>query len=378
MFGKLKVGVIVVVLLVGTLGGAVALGAVGTPSVSGVENRFGGVNETSTVIESDLHVSNPNPLGVALGGLSADYAVSMNGVEMAHGVKSGVDIDRGNSTLPFSTTMDNERIPAWWVSHIRNGESTTLTVDASVHSSLLDYSFGAPKVERTVETDLISAFNSTETRPVNADAPVVSDPVLYVNETSAQWGEVNESVTPIDMDFTMYNPKAFPVPVSEIGYTITMNDVTVGNGTSAQGYVIPAGGQRTVETRTLVENERLDEWWVTHLERNQRTDLEIDFYAKVRVTGETIRIPLDEMTYTETIETDMFGTKVEATGQTNVTSESNESASTPEPTVTTTSTDGGSDSTTPTATPTDTASATPTPESGETTTEDDGLLALGR
>ena len=381
MSRTLKVGVIGVVLLVGVAGAAVALGVVGTPSVTGVENRFGGVNETSTVVESDLQVSNPNPLGVALGGLSVDYAVSMNDVEMARGVKSGVEVDRGNSTLPFSTTMRNEQIPAWWVSHIRNGESTALTVDAAIHSSLLDRTFGAPQVERTVETDVISEFNSTETRPVNAGAPVVSDPVLYVNETSAEWGAVNESATPIAMDFTMYNPKAYPVPVTEIGYTVTMNNVTVGNGTTQQSYVIPARSERTVETRTVIRNPTLDEWWVSHLERNQRTDLEIDFYAKVEVTGQTIRVPLDEMTYTETIETDMFGTK-DDTAPGSETGADTGDGSDSEKTPTATPSDGASStatsSSTATPTPTDTPTAaptdTPTPSGGDSTTTDDGGL----
>lgn len=371
MFEKWKVGVIAVVLLVGVGGGAVALGVVGTPSVTGVENHFGGVNETSTVVESGLQVSNPNPLGVALGGLTVDYAVSMNDVRMAHGVKSGVDIERGNSTLPFSTTMRNEQIPAWWVSHIRNDESTTLTVDASIHSSLVDRTFGAPQVERSVETDIISEFNSTETRPVNADAPLVSDPVLYVNETSARWGTVDESETSIAMDFTMYNPKSYPIPVSEIGYTITMNDVTVGNGTTEQGYVIPARSERTVETQTIIENPTLDEWWVSHLQKNQRTDLEIDFYAKLEVAGETVRVPLDAMTYTETIETDLFGTKDETAPG----SEADSAAADGSDGSTATSTPAAGKSSTPTATPTatatDTPTATATAEDGDTTTDGD-------
>ncbi|SEO76719.1 LEA14-like dessication related protein [Halogranum amylolyticum] len=360
MFEKWKVSLIGVVLLVGVVGGTVALGVVGTPSVTRVENRFGSVNETATVVESDLQVSNPNPLGVTLGGLSVDYAVSMNDVEMAHGKKASVDIERGNSTLPFATTM---------------------RVDANIHSSLVDRSFGAPQVERSVETDIISEFNSTETRPVNADAALISDPVLYVNETSARWGTVNESATPIAMEFTMYNPKSYPIPISEVGYTVTMNDITVGNGTSAQSYVVPARSERTVETRTTIENPTLDEWWVSHLEANQRTDLEIDFYAKIDVSGETVRVPLDELTYTETVETDLFGTK----GETAVGAETetdggdgatSTAATTPDADETTTTAtddepdaDGGDSPATPTATPTSTS------QDDSTTTDDGGLLS---
>lgn len=382
--GKMNVAVAVLTLVIALVGGAVALGVMGTPSVTGVDNRFGDVNETSTVIESDLRVSNPNPFGAALGGLTLDYSVSMNGIRMAHGSKGGVEIERGNSTVPFSTVMDNQKIPAWWASHIRSGESTTLRVDADIHSSLLNRTFGAPTVERTIETDIISQFNSTETRPVNAGAPVVSDPVLYVNETSARWGQVNESTTPIAMDFTMYNPKSYPIPVTEIGYTVTMNNVTVGNGTTDRTYVLSARSERTLQTRTVIDNPTLDEWWVSHLARNQVTDLGIDFYAKVNVGGETVRVPLDEMTYTKTIRTDMFGTKnATADGSDSTdTDASDESSTGTADTTTATETTERAETATPTATPTPSpttpaSSPTSTPSGGGTTTGDGILSVVG-
>ncbi|MFC6726275.1 LEA type 2 family protein, partial [Halobium palmae] len=279
------------------------------PAVTGVDNRFGGVNASTTVIESDLRVENPNPIGVDLGGVTVDYDVSMNGIGMATGGREGVSLPRGESALPLTSRMRNERIPAWWVSHVNGGERTTLTVDASVHSSTLGWTVGAPEVSREIRTDLIGGFDSNETRPVNANRPLVSDPVLYVNETSAAWGDANESATPIDMDFTVYNPKATPLALTEIGYTVTMNDVVVGEGATNRSYVVPGQRSRTLETTTRIDNPRLDEWWVSHLERDQTTDLRIEFYATLDVAGDSVRVPLDALTYTETFETDVFGTK---------------------------------------------------------------------
>ena len=61
---------------------------------------------------------------------------------------------------------------------------------------------------------------------------------------------------------------------------------------------------------TVIDNRTLDEWWVAQLERNQVTDRRIEFYARVELpTGETVRIPLDTLTDTKCIETDVFGTK---------------------------------------------------------------------
>jgi LEA14-like dessication related protein len=365
LFGtKVRVAAMTLLVLASSVGGAYTLGAIGAPSVTGVDNEFGPVDGNETVVYTDLVVENPNPVGASLNGLSVDYTVSMNDVRVASGEKEGVSVGADRSRLPFETTMRNDRIPAWWVTHVRNGESSKVVVDAAIHSSLLDRSTTIPQ-QQTVETDIIGQFRSTEDRPVDADHPLVSDPVLIVRETDARWGNVTNETTPIEMEFVVYNPKATPYVITEVGYEITMNEVDVGNGSTEREYVIPGEEQRTVRAETAIDNGRLDEWWVSHLERNQTTDLQIDFYAKVRLSeGETVRVPMDELTYNRTIETDIFGNE-NASGNA---SGSNETAT---PTATATA-DGGSDDGTATATPTETATSTP----ANTTTEDDELSAV--
>jgi len=225
---KLRVAAVGLRLLVAVVGAGAATGILGAPSVAGIENHFGDVNETTTDVETDIAVHNPNPVGVQLGGTTVNYAVEMNGIEMATGTKAGVGVETGNSTVNVTSRLHNDRIPDWWVSHLQNSESTTLTVDADVHSSMVGQSFGAPSVERQIETDVSSSFDSTETQPIDANQPLVSDPVLYLNETEGEWGEVTEEETPIVMAFTLYNPKDYPISASAIGYDVTMNDLAVG------------------------------------------------------------------------------------------------------------------------------------------------------
>ncbi|MFB6270445.1 MAG: LEA type 2 family protein, partial [Halobacterium sp.] len=317
LFGsKLRIAVTVVGGLGLVVGGAFVAGFLGVPSVERIENRFGDVNATDTEIETDLVVHNPNPIGVRLGKLSVNYTVSMNGIEMARGDKHGVAIGTGNSTVNLTTYLKNERIPEWWVSHITNSETTELTVSARVQSGTIGQSATFQPAAKTIETDLISQFNSSEDRPVNANVALVDDPVLVIERTNASWGNVTSAETPIDLEFQVYNPKASPVVVSNIGYNISMNGVQVGEGETQQTETIPGKTSRVVETPTVIGNQRLDEWWVTHIENNQTTELRIDFYAEVKPPGseEPIRVPLDDLTYTKTIETDMFGTKGDTGG----------------------------------------------------------------
>ncbi|QGX94900.1 hypothetical protein EI982_08920 [Haloplanus rallus] len=376
--GTIAVGVVVVLLLAG-----VAFFVLGQPTVSGVDNRFGGVNETTTVVESDLTVQNPNPVGASLGGLTVDYAIDMNGIRMATGVKEGLALPSGESTVPMTTYLANERIPAWWVSHLNNGERTELAVNADVHSSALGASFGAPKVTRTIETDIISAFDSTERRPVGDEGPN-GEPVLYIEETSAQWGTVDSSATEIDMRFVVYNPNPYPVPISELSYRATMNGVEMGTGATEGHGTVPPESTRTIRATTTLDNGNIDEWWVTHLENDQRTELRIDFSARVELPTGTVDIPLAPLTYTETIETDIFdneeGTDVD--GEATPTPTPTDDEGTPTPTDdglldggdTETATPEPTDAATPTDTatpgPTETPAPTPTPPP----TDDDGLL----
>ena len=412
--GRAEAVLVALVVLVAAVGTAYVLGVVGAPAVTGVENRFGEVTNETTEVETDLAVSNPNPMKVALGETTVDYTVRMNGVSMANGTKEGLTLARGNTTLAFTTRMHNDRIPPWWVTHVRNDENTTVTVDATVTSPLLLDRAVALQQEQRVHTDVIGAFNSEERRPVNADRAIVSDPVLYVNRTTAAWGNVSDTRTPIDVSFLVYNPKTTPYTITEIGYAITMNGIAVGEGASRRSYVIEGGTTEEVATTTAIRNERLDEWWVSHLRNDQVTQLRIDFYARIQLTGDlSIRVPLDELTYERTVETDVFGTKSEGadgTGGSGGSDEAAESTPTPDgtpgltdvdtddrrlPSTTPsepTSTEGsilggtptpgpspGGDGSTSTRTPTRSLNGTSTPASAgtPTPTDDGGLLSAG-
>jgi LEA14-like dessication related protein len=77
--GSVGGGLVVLVVL------AVLLGVIGVPGVATVENRFGTVNDSTTVIETDMVVSNPSPVGVSFSSTTVNYTVKMNDVSMATG-----------------------------------------------------------------------------------------------------------------------------------------------------------------------------------------------------------------------------------------------------------------------------------------------------
>ena len=231
LFKLLGVAFVGLVLLVGL---GFLLGIFGVPTVETVENRFVTVNDSTTTINSSVVVHNPNPIGISLGDLGITYAINMNDVRMATGGREGVAISSGNASLAFQTYLANDRISAWWYTHVANGEVTEVLVDVTLSHGLLGGGAFEVSQAETVDTDILGQFNSTETRPIDADAPGISDPVLYLNETAAWYGSnLSERRTPMEMAFTVYNPKPYPYAVSEVGYEIRMNGIVVGDGGSS-------------------------------------------------------------------------------------------------------------------------------------------------
>lgn len=293
------------------------LGIFGIPHLNSIDNQFGTVNETTTEIQTNVSINNPNPIGVSVGGVKINYTVNMNDIPMARGTKEGISIQTGNSSLRFDTYLDNTKIPQWWYTHIANGEQTTVNLDARVSHSLIGgTSFNQ---NQSIQTDILSSFDSTETREIDANNGIVEDPVLYLNETEGAYGsDISPEQTPINLDFTVYNPKSYPYTITEVGYTIEMNGIQVGQGSTDSAKTLEPKTESVLTAETVIENAKLDQWWVSHLENDEVTDLYIDFYVEVKpagIAGATpFKIDSDELDYRTTIETNILGSKNSTSG----------------------------------------------------------------
>ncbi|GAB3689621.1 hypothetical protein GCM10028857_25180 [Salinarchaeum chitinilyticum] len=307
---KLRIALFVVLGLVGLVGAAFLLGVIGAPEVAAMQNDVGTVTNETTIIETNLTVHNPNPIGVSLGGVTADYQIRMNDVAIANGTKEGISIGTGNSTMYVETTLYNDRIPPWWASHVNNGERTTVVVDTKVSASAIGQSKTFTSEEQ-IQTDILGAFASEEDRPIDGNLPIVDDPLLIVKETDAAWGSASKTETPLNMAFRVYNPNIEPYAISELRYNVTMNDVLVAEGASEDPFVVTGGATNTLQASTAIQNQRLDEWWVSHLDESvyghQVTRFRITFTAVIELpNGETTTVPLEELDYGEWIGTDIF------------------------------------------------------------------------
>jgi LEA14-like dessication related protein len=302
------------------------LGIVGVPSAGLVDRGdWGTVTEERTEVITTVWVDNTNPFPIALGdGLSADYEVAFNGVALASGEKDAIEVPKGNSTIELRTNLRNDRLPAWWVAFVRANETVAMDINGTLSVDVgptVSHDIYREQTALEDSTPIISALSAaangtrgTYTQSVGSDQ--VSDDVdlnalsdegvtvgYEVREGSARWGEVTEEQTTVVFEFTVHNPGDVPVPAvpDGLGVTVDMNDVRLFRGESGDlsassvspDAVIPPGETQTVEFTVRMDNEKVDEWFTSHVRRDERTAVStgLQLVFEVPPTGQTVRLP---------------------------------------------------------------------------------------
>ncbi|WP_158055511.1 LEA type 2 family protein [Halorussus halophilus] len=300
-----KIATVLVVGMVVTtvgLGAALSTGTLSTtpPSVESIENEWGEVSADRTEIRTTIAVNNPNKVSIP-GVAGVSYEVAMNDVTLANGKSGGVGLSPGRNELTLTTGIDNQQIPSWWASHINNGEETTVSISPKIRA--VGISQSVPTQKQTFSTDLLASFNSQSGQPVQ----VGNRTLLTVESTSASWGHATESETPLNFAGTVRNPNDSPLKFSKIGYTVRMNDVTVAEGTTDEGVEVAARSTETIRINSTLDNGKLDEWWVSHIENDERTRLDVQAFAVVETDEGTQRVPLPFLSKAVVFETDVLG-----------------------------------------------------------------------
>ncbi len=301
--------VIVLIVAVATY----SLLVVNQPRIESVDNEWGTVTSERTEIETRIGVDNPRLLRVGDAAADVSYTVSLNDIEVATERKRQIDAAGTESEIAVSTWLDNDDIPAWWASHVERNETTTVRIEpdivveyAGIHRSADQWT-----QTRTVRTDLLEPLQTTESQRFEAGGQTM----FIVNETGAQWGNATPNRTPIEASATVTNPMAIPIPITEIRYTIQLNGIVVGDGVAGEQFLLEPERTQTLEANATIDNDNLDEWWVTHLRNNETSTLSVEFDATLEFGGAEREVPLEFLSYERTVQTDMLGSSdTEAAG----------------------------------------------------------------
>lgn len=280
--------------------------AVGTdfqrPSVASVDTEFGRVTAETSVIHSRVVLDNPNERTLP-GTATIRYRMAMNGVDVASGRKRGVSVAPGRSVLTVNATMNNSKIPAWWVTHVNGNETTVVTTTGRVAVDGLPVGFELPKRRQHVETNLLGALANTSDRRVS----VANESILAIGNQQASWGTATADRTPIRFSAGLENVHDRPVQLDGTTYEIRMNGVVVGRGTTADSIRLSPGESGTFRTHAAIDTPKMQQWWVRHLQNDQSTRFAVEIYGVVLDDGERRRVPLAVYRTRGRFGTDMLG-----------------------------------------------------------------------
>lgn len=305
-------GLLLIVLVGGGgLGAAYTAGIIALPE-AGVADMgdWGAVQADAVAVETTGWVHNPNPLGLNITNITVDYTIRMAGTPLVQGQKQGIRIKEGNNTLSVTSTLAADRVPAWWASHLRQDEQSTVAAVARIQTGIIPF---IPPFRNTVYTDTLSTdiigtldqavgrMEATYQGPGIQTPTGTGQPTIEIRGGSAAWGRVSRDTTPLKLSVRVHNPNDYPIPTPELGGTLVMNEVAVASWTGNDVTVrnapedgkIDAGSTRALDFIVRIDNQHIDDWLLRHIERGERTDATVTLRLRFGFDTATFYVPQD-------------------------------------------------------------------------------------
>lgn len=297
-------------LLVGVL---YVAGVIGIPDAGLEDNSWGEVTEEHIGVVTAVWIDNPNP-GISTDRIAVDYLLAMNDVRLAEGNHEGLEVPAGNATTEVETDILHQQITEWWVTHIEADEVSDLAIAANVSADLGPAS-PSPTVthEDTVETELERMIAESlgemegehELSPVSVSDGVVEEvvePTVVVEDTDAAWGTVTRNRTEVFLTFEVHNPNAYPLPTPALTGDMVFNGVGVADWQanevelldSAYDTTIPPRSTREITFVANLDNDNVTRWFATHVDNEERSDVNVTAQLALDVNGQTRTIPQEE------------------------------------------------------------------------------------
>ncbi|MDI3502687.1 MAG: hypothetical protein PWR09_812 [Archaeoglobi archaeon] len=285
-FSSLTLAVIVLIALSGCTSQNLQLGK---PEIRGVSYSFGNVTDEYTEIKTLIDVYNPNPVPIPLKDVKTE--IYMNGIKMGEGSAERSEISANSlSQIVLSTKIENEKIPKWWVSHLKNGEKSEVVMKANLIFDLKLFEFSYPIEKREeIETNLLSKFS------IDSPQKIRAGPLSFtLKSLSASWGEITNETSEIILKARIENENPFDIMIGFEG-NLTMNGIEVAEGGSDELIVLPAQKETEVEMKIVINNALLDDWWSSHIRNGERTTLSLMLSLLFEYGGKEYRFNVKAM-----------------------------------------------------------------------------------
>lgn len=248
------------------------------------DNSWGDVTEQDLSVVSDVSVTNPiTSFQSELSG-----TVSMNGYEMATVTTPQTTIEEGTSTVSVTSSVSRNNIPTWWESHVNSDETSEVNIQMSGEFSKAGLS-GNPSATKDEEfsTDIIESLRGSLS---NAEGEKANGRII-LEDTGAEWGEVDEKESEVEMKFTITNDANVPIVITEFSGRSQFNQVQLLEWeTQRNDRTLRRGETTDIDVVATVDNEKIDDWLASHIQQDEISNYEHHISLDVEAADTSIPI----------------------------------------------------------------------------------------
>lgn len=303
---------------------AFSMGVLSSPDADIKNNgEWGEVTDESIEIITTVWVENPNVIGFNLGGsVDVTYDLHLNGINLASGESGKISLHSGRNTIELSTYIENDEMSQWWVAFIKNEETIPVRAESSARiGGPVSFTADIPEYEETLFPDSTPAINSISQTVSNLSGEYPDDgPIsIEIREAWAEWGEVDERQTTVNLHVQIHNPNRVSIPAEpeNLGLDIEMNgiemfsarsnDVSLENRNDFDERLIDPGETKEAIYAVEMDNDKIEDWFVSHIERGEQTVIRTELRLVFSANGRQISIPdSTPVSYTCELRTDIF------------------------------------------------------------------------
>ncbi|PSP99446.1 hypothetical protein BRC89_04685 [Halobacteriales archaeon QS_4_70_19] len=282
----------------------------GEPEVRETTSEWGEVTDETTEIVTTVDVTNPNEGDYNdLLTLRVNRTTTVNGVTFAEGTSAVEDLPAGNGSFTVSADADNDAVPRWWSRHVENGEESTVrtTATGTADIAVTSLPVSLPDREATETTDITGQLRSAEDERVTTED---GRHVLTITDVVAEWQDATPQRAKLRVSTEIRNENTFQsITIERLDYVVGLNSVQVADNASTTSHTIPPGATRRVSYVIYLDNQKMDEWWPTHVRNDEVTVMSADTTATVDTPQGTERVSFDLFGNDTTIETDLLGSE---------------------------------------------------------------------
>lgn len=255
--------------------------------IENISNSWGSISPDITTLVTSLRV---NSTKIPEDSLSIFCNIKLNDINIFGGEVDDFILEKESnfSLIYFPTRINNnsESITNWWISHIKNNETTEVTIQGELRINYIGNTLVKPFLWRNeFKTDILEDVNIENIRTLEFGLYT-----LEVKSLQSAWGQITSDRTEIKHTLAIYNSSIIPgAPiVNRVEYELSLNGIEMTKKGVDLPFLIWPGQTKYINFTTELDSEKMKEWWVSHVQSNEKSIYDLKYTLCVEFFGAKI------------------------------------------------------------------------------------------